>query len=78
VEVVLVADLTAAADGLERIPEPDSADLEGVRLPRIDLFAREPSALAKLALALQAVTLGAEPEPAYQARRTDEAEAPDA
>jgi hypothetical protein len=44
----------------------------------IGLFPGQFSAVAKLALALQAATLGARLEQAYQAPRTDEAEAPDA
>ena len=76
VEILLVADLAAASEGLDRIPEPEFTEVAGVRVRRIDLFAGEPSAVVKLGLALQAATLGAAEEPAYQARRTDEAEAP--
>jgi serine kinase of HPr protein (carbohydrate metabolism regulator) len=77
-EVALVVDLHADAAALERVPEPGATELCGLRLPCVALAAREASASAKLALALQAATLGAGPEPAYLAPRTDEVEEPDA
>jgi serine kinase of HPr protein (carbohydrate metabolism regulator) len=77
-EVTLVVDLRPGAAGLERVPEPAAARLCGLRLPLAVLAAREASAVVKLALALQAATLGAGQEPAYLPPRTDEVEAPDA
>ncbi len=77
-EVVLAVDLAAAPEQLDRIPEPAWERFGAVEVRRIALFAPEPSATAKLALALAAVALGAGQEPAYQAPSAEEAEAPGA
>jgi serine kinase of HPr protein (carbohydrate metabolism regulator) len=58
-EIGLVADLAASAEALERIPQPDTVELAGVGVRRIDLYAIESSALAKLTLALEEAALGA-------------------
>jgi serine kinase of HPr protein (carbohydrate metabolism regulator) len=71
--VVLVVDLAGDDALLERVPEPARTRIEGVELPLITLVGREASAAAKLALALQAATLGTGPEAAYQVRSVDEA-----
>ena len=76
--VGLVVDLVASPDALERVPAVAWVEIEGVRLRQISLFGREASAPAKLALALEAATLGAEPEASYQAGSADVAEAPGA
>ncbi len=47
----LVVDLTQL-DRIERLPEPDHYDYEGVKIPRIQLCAFEASVQAKLRLAL--------------------------
>lgn len=78
VEIFLAVALVDAPEMLERTPEPERVEIDGVRIVRIGLFARADSALAKLEFALQAATLGAEREPAYLAGRGDEAEAPGA
>jgi serine kinase of HPr protein (carbohydrate metabolism regulator) len=57
-EVALVVDLAISPAQPERVPEPVLAEIQGVRLPLIILVAAEASAPAKLALALQAATLG--------------------
>ena len=75
-EVTLVVDLTASPAAVERLPDPAWAEVAGLKVRRISLFALEPSAPAKLALALQSATLGAATEPAYQAQSADEARAP--
>jgi serine kinase of HPr protein (carbohydrate metabolism regulator) len=49
----LVIDLVAV-DALERLPEPLTIELLGVALPLLRLFAREPSAAAKVRLAVRA------------------------
>jgi serine kinase of HPr protein (carbohydrate metabolism regulator) len=49
----LVIDLVAV-DALERLPEPLTIELLGVVLPLIRLSAREPSAAAKVRLAVRA------------------------
>lgn len=49
----LVVDL-AAADMLERLPEPMTVDLLGIALPLVRLSAAEPSAAAKVRLAVRA------------------------
>jgi len=49
----LVVDLTTDAE-IPRLPEPAWAELEGVRVPRIMIAAREASATAKIRLALNA------------------------
>ena len=74
--MALTVDLVSSAATLERVPEPDSVEIEGVRLPRIELFALESSAPAKLVLALEAATLGSAKEASYQARSADVAKAP--
>jgi serine kinase of HPr protein (carbohydrate metabolism regulator) len=51
-QLVLAIDCVEQANGLERVPEWDMVDLLGVCLPRIGLFAREASAVAKLGMAL--------------------------
>lgn len=52
-ELALLVDLVAPGE-VERLPDPDaSAELLGVRLPRLALCAFEPSAPLKLLLALQ-------------------------
>ena len=52
-ELVLVVDLVAAASEVERMPDTDaSGRLLGVDVPAIRLWAAEPSAPIKLALAL--------------------------
>jgi HPr kinase/phosphorylase len=52
-ELVLVVDLVAAASEVERMPDTDArARLLGVDVPAIRLWAAEPSAPIKLALAL--------------------------
>jgi serine kinase of HPr protein (carbohydrate metabolism regulator) len=66
-EIAVVVDLAASPGEPERIPEPAFIELGGVRLRRIGLWALESSAVAKLALALQAAPLGAGLEEAYQA-----------
>lgn len=55
-ELRLAVACVAAADGLERIPDRATAQILQARLPHIRLFAREPSAPAKLALALDATS----------------------
>jgi serine kinase of HPr protein (carbohydrate metabolism regulator) len=77
-EIALAVDLTESPEALERVPAPAWTEIEGVRIPLIGLVAGAASAPAKLALALQAAKLGAEREPAYQARLADEAETPGA
>jgi serine kinase of HPr protein (carbohydrate metabolism regulator) len=72
-QAVLAVDLVPGPEALERIPEPARTRIDGVDLPLIALVAREESAPAKLLLALQAATLGAGQEPAYQVRSADEA-----
>jgi serine kinase of HPr protein (carbohydrate metabolism regulator) len=52
VQVVLAIDCVEHANGLERVPEWDMVDIFGVCLPRMGLFAREASAVAKLGMAL--------------------------
>jgi HPr kinase/phosphorylase len=49
----LVIDLVAA-DAVERLPEPMTAELLGVALPLLRLSAQEPSAAAKVRLAVRA------------------------
>ncbi len=49
----LVIDLVPA-DALERLPEPMTAELLGVALPLLRLSAQEPSAAAKVRLAVRA------------------------
>ena len=49
----LVIDLVAA-DAVERLPEPMTAELLGVALPLLRLCAQEPSAAAKVRLAVRA------------------------
>ncbi len=51
----LVIDL-APASTIERMPEPEVVDLLGHSLPHLALDAREPSAAAKVRLALRAQT----------------------
>lgn len=67
-EIVVVIDLAAAPGGIERLPELQTTEMAGLRLPRAALFPQESSAVAKLALALEAAPLGARAEEAYQAR----------
>jgi serine kinase of HPr protein (carbohydrate metabolism regulator) len=50
---------------IERLPEPEAEEVAGVRLPRLLLDPREPSAPAKLRRAMQ--HLGATAQQAYQA-----------
>jgi serine kinase of HPr protein (carbohydrate metabolism regulator) len=68
-EIVLAIDLTPSTERPERIPDPATAVLAGVELPLVALSPREESAPAKLEFALQAATLGAGGEQAYQAPR---------
>jgi serine kinase of HPr protein (carbohydrate metabolism regulator) len=49
----LVIDLVAA-DALERLPEPMTVELLGIALPLLRLSAQEPSAAAKVRLAVRA------------------------
>jgi serine kinase of HPr protein (carbohydrate metabolism regulator) len=72
-QAILAVDLVAGPEALERIPEPARTRIEGVDLPLVGLVAHEDSAMAKLLLALEAATLGARQEPAYQVRSADEA-----
>jgi len=51
-QVILAIDCVEEANGVERTPEWDMVEILGVCLPRIALFAREASAVAKLGLAL--------------------------
>jgi serine kinase of HPr protein (carbohydrate metabolism regulator) len=74
-QVGLVVDLAADPAAIERTPEPEWETIAGVRVRRIALFGAESAAWAKLRLALQAATLGAGLEPAYQGRLADEAKA---
>ena len=73
-EIELAADLTTSTEALDRIPAVRTLTLAGVELPLIPLFPREESAPTKLEFALQAATLGAGREQAYQAPRGIEAE----
>lgn len=68
-EIVLAVDLRPPTEQLERMPDPATVVLAGVELPLILLSPREESAPAKLEFALQAATLGAGREQAYQAPR---------
>jgi serine kinase of HPr protein (carbohydrate metabolism regulator) len=67
-EVAVVVDLTSSPGGVERVPDATEAVLAGVKVRAVTLFPQESSAVAKLALALQAAALGARAEEAYQAR----------
>ena len=71
VEIRLVADLTAAADGVERMPEPASVELAGVAVPLVALWSHDTAAPAKLGLAVAsaATPLGLPQGQAYQAPR---------
>ena len=51
-EAVLVVDLTDGPEGVERMPEPQTVELAGVRLPLVRLWAHDAAATAKLALAV--------------------------
>jgi serine kinase of HPr protein (carbohydrate metabolism regulator) len=75
-EIKLVVDLSEDPAAVERTPEPEWEQIAGVGVRRIALNGRESSATAKVSLALQAATLGAEPEPAYQAPLADEVKRP--
>jgi serine kinase of HPr protein (carbohydrate metabolism regulator) len=57
-EAALVVTCEPVGQPLERIPEPDHCTLAGVELPRLRLQPLEPSALAKLQLALEAALRG--------------------
>ena len=52
--VDLVAELVAPETALDRLPEPETATLEGTPLPLVRLHGREASAPARLKLALEA------------------------
>ncbi|OYX32701.1 MAG: hypothetical protein B7Y99_08185 [Caulobacterales bacterium 32-69-10] len=67
-QIVLAVELIGSPDAVERAPEPAQVEIHGVRLRHIKLFPQESSAVAKLALALQAAPLGAGAEEAYQTR----------
>ena len=69
--VALVVDLVQSPGALERIPASETVLVEEVGVRRIGLFALEASAPAKLALALEAATLGVGREASYQGRSTD-------
>ena len=56
VALILVADLVASLAGIERLPEPDGAELLGVRVARVELYPFEPSAALKLMLAVKDVS----------------------
>jgi serine kinase of HPr protein (carbohydrate metabolism regulator) len=51
--LALVIDLVPA-DAVERLPEPASVELLGTKLPRLRLYGLEPSAPAKVRLAVRA------------------------
>ncbi|MGH7090893.1 MAG: HPr kinase/phosphorylase [Stellaceae bacterium] len=53
----LIADLAPQA-AIERLPEPQSCDIEGVSVPVLSLYPFAASAAAKLRLALRAVPAG--------------------
>ncbi len=57
VQVALAIDCVEEANGLERAPEWDMVEILGICLPRIGVFAREASAVAKLGLALDVAEL---------------------
>jgi serine kinase of HPr protein (carbohydrate metabolism regulator) len=52
-EIVLVIACAGGPREVERLPEPESVDIEGVRLPLRRLWPLEPAAPAKLRLALE-------------------------
>lgn len=56
VPLALVVDLVGDAGAIERLPEPSSAELLGVAVPRVDLAAFEASAAAKVRLAVLSPT----------------------
>jgi serine kinase of HPr protein (carbohydrate metabolism regulator) len=53
-QVFVVVDLTGSDETVERLPEPRTAMLEGIVLPAARLAAFEPSAAAKVRLAMRA------------------------
>ncbi|CCG40316.1 HPr kinase/phosphorylase [Magnetospirillum molischianum] len=56
VPLSLVVDLVTDAGAIERLPEPSSAVLMGVAIPRIDLVPFQASAAAKVRLAVLSPT----------------------
>ena len=75
VEARGVGDLTDGPEGVERMPEPQTVELAGVRLPLVRLWAHDAAATAKLALAVSlcpacnSAALGGAGYQAYQAPR---------
>jgi serine kinase of HPr protein (carbohydrate metabolism regulator) len=63
-QVTVLVDCAAPAE-IERLPDPENEEVAGIRLPRLWLDPREPSAPAKLRRAMQ--HLGAATQQAYQA-----------
>ena len=58
-EIILVVDLVAI-NSVQRFPGSRTCEIVGVELPLIELTAFEPSTTAKLKLAFEAVTSGAQ------------------
>jgi len=56
IPLALVVDLVGDADAIERLPEPSTAVLMGIALPRLDLIAFQASAAAKVRLAVLSPT----------------------
>jgi serine kinase of HPr protein (carbohydrate metabolism regulator) len=51
-QAFLVVDLADGPEDVERLPEPQTVELAGVRLPLVRLWAHDAAATAKLALAV--------------------------
>jgi serine kinase of HPr protein (carbohydrate metabolism regulator) len=64
-EIVLLGFCVSETEEIERMPDPQSAIIEGIVLPRLVLRPKEPSAPAKLRRAIE--HLGAAVQQAYQA-----------
>lgn len=79
-EAFLVVDLLEGPEGVERMPDPETVEVAGIRLPLVRLWAHDAAATAKLALALSiaracgSAALGGAGQQAYQAPRADESE----
>lgn len=54
-EIVLVIRCVAAPEGVERLPEPRSEPILGIRVSVFDLWPREPSAPAKIRRMMQSL-----------------------
>lgn len=54
-EIHLVVDLVKDSSTIERLPEPETVEIEGLQIPRIKICAFEASAVDKIILALSLI-----------------------